>query len=484
MATKKGSDQQPKGTKSGYIFFSMAARPTISQANPDMKLTEVSKVLGKQWKCLDEKQKEKYSKMAEEDKIRYKDECEAFIQSGGELKKSRASMAKPEVPQLKIKVNAPEKKNKTKQKSNSTIPEILDSPTLDELQTPFEPQTLLEPQTHSGTHFLAPSRPRRSCARYFTNYKPSSASTNEGAEKGLKQFRLELEDEKKKTEDLRFKVEENEIMASGDGDQSSKISEELQEKIKNLESQLQKSKSNLIDNQTEFQTKIKILESELEVQKKATSNHQSIVEQLNGITLELEAERSDKEATNFLLLTKDKEVEVNRTKIFEAEDQIAMLNMNLETLKKNLKAAKTQLNLCKKEIQAKNKEVEELKLKSERTGSETEKALQKKTKELLTSTTKLTEVNELLESFKEVENTQEHQITAMNEENEKTSKAYKKMTRVKESLEKEISTLRIASQNSTGEVKRLSATISSKDIEIESLKTDLASLSSQLQQLK
>ena len=97
MATKKGSDQ-PKGAKTGYIFFSMAARPTISQANPEMKLTEVSKVLGEQWKCLDEKQKAKYSKMAEEDKIRYKEELEAFIQSGGEIKKrttkGRASMAK------------------------------------------------------------------------------------------------------------------------------------------------------------------------------------------------------------------------------------------------------------------------------------------------------------------------------------------------------------------------------------------------------
>ena len=61
----------------------------------------------------------------------------------------------PELPPLKIKANVPEKKNKIKQKSNSTIPEILDSPTLDELQTPFEPQTLLEPQTHSGTHFLS-----------------------------------------------------------------------------------------------------------------------------------------------------------------------------------------------------------------------------------------------------------------------------------------------------------------------------------------
>ena len=39
----------------------------------------------------------------------------------------------------------------------------------------------------------------------------------------------------------------------------------------------------------------------------------------------------------------------------------------------------------------------------------------------MTSTTKLTEVNELLESFKEVKNTQEQQINAMREENEKAS---------------------------------------------------------------
>ena len=114
MATKKGSDQ-PKGARTGYIFFSMAARPTISQANPDMKLTEVSKVLGEQWKCLDDKQKAKYSKMAEEDKIRYKEELEAFIQSGGEIKKrttkGRASMAKVQcsnkntIFSLKLKTN-------------------------------------------------------------------------------------------------------------------------------------------------------------------------------------------------------------------------------------------------------------------------------------------------------------------------------------------------------------------------------------------
>ena len=58
-------------------------------------------------------------------------------------------MAKPEVPQLKIKVNAPEKKNKTKQKSNNTDPEMLDSP------------DLFEAQTHSGNHFLSAQIPNK-----------------------------------------------------------------------------------------------------------------------------------------------------------------------------------------------------------------------------------------------------------------------------------------------------------------------------------
>ena len=91
-----------------------------------------------------------------------------------------------------------------------------------------------------------------------------------------------------------------------------------------------------------------------------------------------------------------------------------------------------------------------------RARSETEKALQKKTEEL---------------------NSQEQQIIALNEENEKTSQ-------IKERLEKDISTLKNAAQTSVAEIKRLSGAIGSKDIEIENLKSDLASLSSHLQQLK
>ena len=89
MATKKDGDQ-PKGPKTAYICFTMSTRSVVSQANPDMKPSEIMKALGEQWKSLDEKSRGKFVKMAEADKIRYKNECEAFIQAGGEIKKKTA----------------------------------------------------------------------------------------------------------------------------------------------------------------------------------------------------------------------------------------------------------------------------------------------------------------------------------------------------------------------------------------------------------
>ena len=125
-----------------------------------------------------------------------------------------------------------------------------------------------------------------------------------------------------------------------------------------------------------------------------------------------------------------------------------------------------------------------LKLQSEKSGSETQKALQKKTEELIQNSSKLTEANDLITSFKEVQNTQEDQIKLLKEEIEQAKVAYKKVNSAKEGLDKEILTLREASKNSTEEVRRLSGSVSSKDVELDSLRTDLASLSSQLNQLK
>ena len=55
----------------------------------------------------------------------------------------------------------------------------------------------------------------------------------------------------------------------------------------------------------------------------------------------------------------------------------------------------------------------------------------------------------------------------LKEEIEQAKVAYKKVNSVKEGLDKEILTLREASKNSNEEVKRLSGSVSSKDVELD-----------------
>lgn len=42
----------------------------VKEENPDMKITEISKVLGARWREMDEKQKAPYQKKADADKAR------------------------------------------------------------------------------------------------------------------------------------------------------------------------------------------------------------------------------------------------------------------------------------------------------------------------------------------------------------------------------------------------------------------------------
>ena len=68
----------PKRNKSPYLFFCEASREGIRKKHPDMKMTDVSKELGKMWKDLTEGEKGKYEKMAERDKVRYEKEMVVY----------------------------------------------------------------------------------------------------------------------------------------------------------------------------------------------------------------------------------------------------------------------------------------------------------------------------------------------------------------------------------------------------------------------
>ena len=60
------------------MFFCDDHRSKVSESQPELKITEVSKVLGKMWAAIDSEKKEIYNKMAEEDRERYAKEMEEY----------------------------------------------------------------------------------------------------------------------------------------------------------------------------------------------------------------------------------------------------------------------------------------------------------------------------------------------------------------------------------------------------------------------
>ena len=74
----KKDPNQPKRSKTSYMFFCEENRATVLKKNPTAKLGDVSKILGNQWKALSDKKKAKFVKMAEEDKVRYESDMEKY----------------------------------------------------------------------------------------------------------------------------------------------------------------------------------------------------------------------------------------------------------------------------------------------------------------------------------------------------------------------------------------------------------------------
>merc|ERR1711973_986172 len=54
---KKKDPNAPKRPTSAYFFYAGDVRPGIREENPDMKITEVAKLIGAQWRELDEDEK-------------------------------------------------------------------------------------------------------------------------------------------------------------------------------------------------------------------------------------------------------------------------------------------------------------------------------------------------------------------------------------------------------------------------------------------
>lgn len=83
MKFKKNS-HLPKKPKSAYFFFCDEKRPALiekaKKGNKKVVIGNIAKKLGEMWGKLNDKNKEKYNKLATGDKVRYEKEMEEFNQ--------------------------------------------------------------------------------------------------------------------------------------------------------------------------------------------------------------------------------------------------------------------------------------------------------------------------------------------------------------------------------------------------------------------
>ena len=80
LKEKKIKDENaPKRAKSAYMIFCDKKRQDIKDSNPDMKMSDISKLLGSAWKEISPEKKEKYNKKAEKEKERYALEIKQYV---------------------------------------------------------------------------------------------------------------------------------------------------------------------------------------------------------------------------------------------------------------------------------------------------------------------------------------------------------------------------------------------------------------------
>ncbi|CAI2379542.1 unnamed protein product [Moneuplotes crassus] len=77
----------PKKPMTAYFLFMKEQRSVVKESNPDMKVSEISKELGKLWAELSDTEKEKFKNLAAEAKLQYDEDLKAYITEHGEPSK-------------------------------------------------------------------------------------------------------------------------------------------------------------------------------------------------------------------------------------------------------------------------------------------------------------------------------------------------------------------------------------------------------------
>jgi len=61
-----------------YMMFCKERRGGIAAANPSLSVAQIGKLLGEEWRAMDEKEKERFRGLADQDKVRYEKEMETY----------------------------------------------------------------------------------------------------------------------------------------------------------------------------------------------------------------------------------------------------------------------------------------------------------------------------------------------------------------------------------------------------------------------
>ncbi|CAO3647262.1 unnamed protein product [Cunninghamella blakesleeana] len=129
---------KPKQALSSFMYYNLANRDRIISNHPRIKVTEISVILGKEWRALDDDQKHLWDDYARKDRERYSKEIEKYNtnlknqSNKGEIQKFNNKDDDNPISQSedkqnrKLEIKKPLKELKEQNQNNHTITASLD----------------------------------------------------------------------------------------------------------------------------------------------------------------------------------------------------------------------------------------------------------------------------------------------------------------------------------------------------------------------
>lgn len=89
-----GKPAPPKKPLTAFFIYKGDIYETIKKENPDLKMTELTKIISEKWNSIDAATKSKYEKKNEEAKEKYEKELKAYVAKYGEIEKKKRKSKK------------------------------------------------------------------------------------------------------------------------------------------------------------------------------------------------------------------------------------------------------------------------------------------------------------------------------------------------------------------------------------------------------